>query len=80
MIIQAAILYKKNIYVGKRHHNCIMAAHHATGDKPIIWMQWFIDDAWFFLSRKEAAAVAINCWQIEKLKHDKEELYSEDLY
>lgn len=80
MIVQAAILYKNKVYIGKRHCDCIMVAHHATWDKPIIWVQWFIDDLWRFVNRKEAAVVALKEKQIEKLSYSKDELYSEDLY
>lgn len=80
IIKESAIVYKWLIYTWRRHNDCIKKAHEATWDKPIKWIQGFVDKFWGFHTRKEAAKIAILYEQIEELSYSKDELYSEDLY
>lgn len=79
-IKESAIIYKWITYTWKRHCNCIIKAYKATGDKPIICEQGFIDTNWKFISRLVAGRIAIKSGQIKKLKFSKNKLFSEDLY
>jgi len=78
MIKEAAIRKRGKIYTGKRHHHILNAAlpfgYLRNGE------QGFVDDEGNFLTREEAAIVAIKCGQIKKLKYHKTRLFSEDLY
>lgn len=75
MIKQAAIYHQGTVYVGDRHRNIISTY------KPTIDLskaeQGFITSNHLFVSREEAAKIALACGQIKK---PKKKLISEDLY
>lgn len=78
----AAILVDNIIFVGKRHHN-ILQALSECGYIPAELQkcpQGFVDNNGMFLTRIEAAQIALENGQITKLKFHKQELFSEDLY
>lgn len=86
MIIASAILYKGFVFTSPnpgRHHNVIRKIVEVIKcdfvQSEAINPQGFIDEHGNFLNRKEGAAYAIKCKQIEKLKWPPD-LYSEDLW
>jgi hypothetical protein len=80
MIKEAAVLKNGKIYPGRRHHNCIHDAIKDGCEPPITSTeQGFVTDAGVFVTRTEAAKIAIECGQIKGLKWPPL-LYSEDLY
>lgn len=82
-ICSAAILGRDGVhYVGHRHHDAILAATEVKFGLGQVSNedQGFIDEEGNFLNRKQAAARAIQCGQIEQLKWPAHGLFSEDLY
>ncbi len=79
-IIQSAIIHKGKMYVGRRHHEIIHNIFIATGDRPITGEQGFVTSEGKFVSRVEAAQIALKANQIAELKYHSTELFSEDLY
>lgn len=83
MIKFAAIRDGDLIFIGKRHHNCIATMIDCGYPAPISepkFPQGFVTSDGKFVDRKEAAQIALENRQIEKLKYSKTDLYSEDLY
>ena len=76
-IEQSAILVNDCIYTGKRHSDAISSAAEKTGMKPVRGEQGFVTNAGRFVSRKEAAKIAFEAGQTEKLE---DELFSEDVW
>lgn len=80
MIKSAAILKNGQILIGRCHSDIIHQYYPTMGkfrsDRDI---QGFVDENNRFLTREEAAKIALECKQIKKLKYSKTELYSEDL-
>jgi len=87
-IICAAIrLDSGKIYYGHRHPHCIEAMNgelswtmNRQQIKTIGKLQGFITSNNRFVDRTEAAIIALEAKQIEKLNYSTTELYSEDLY
>jgi len=80
MIVQSAIRYKGEIYVGRRHSDVItLMSKIPNMPKPIQGEQGFVDAKRNFYDRITAGKIAIECGQIEKLNWPPR-LYSEDLY
>lgn len=81
MIKEAAIRQDRVIYTGRRHHDIIHRMVLKLGmPRPIRGEQGFITDTGLFVDRKQAARIAIECGQIDRLKYSDTELFSEDLY
>ena len=82
MIKEAAILHEGKLYTGKRHCNVIRNIIAETNCKHVGGksVQGFITDTGEFVSREEAAKIALACGQIKALKFSTKELFSEDLY
>lgn len=80
MILAAAILKDGVIYTGKRHCNIINDSpkHLRVGKGPHV--QGFVDHEGNFLNREDAARHAKLWGQVEKLKFNSKELFSEDLW
>lgn len=80
MIVQSAIRYKGEIYVGRRHSDIISILSKMPGmPRPIQGEQGFVDKHRNFYDRVTAGKMAIACGQIKKLNWPPN-LYSEDLY
>jgi hypothetical protein len=78
----AAVLVDGLIFIGKRHHNVFQTLFDC-GYEPAESQkcpQGFVGSNGKFLTRTEAAKVALASGRITKLKHSTTELYSEDLY
>lgn len=80
MIIEAAIMQNGKMYRGLRHHMIIRQIVQETGIKPVDGEQGFVTDKGEFVSREDAAKIAIECGQIKELKYSSTLLFSEDLY
>lgn len=86
-IVEAAIRIGDRVWTGHRHHNVFHTILKETGKSAydiekklgIRHEQGFITDTGEFLDRIEAAKIALESGQIEKLNHPPN-LYSEDLY
>jgi hypothetical protein len=85
VITSAAIRYKQTVYRGKNHAECIVAAHKATGDKPIRGEQGFtVMDRRVeitperFVDRREAKKIARRSGQLAYSRVG-DELFSEDI-
>lgn len=76
------------VVLGRRHPDCISTVLCLTGKRTVQLaddgvgrtMQGFLTNTNRFVSREEAAIIAINSNQIDSLKYSEETLYSEDLY
>jgi len=76
------------VVLGHRHPDCISTVLCLTGRRTVELaddgvgktMQGFLTNTNRFVSRKEAAIIAINSKQISKLNYSDDTLYSEDLY
>lgn len=71
------------VFSGWRHHNCLYQMVAITGlydNAANHGVQGFLTNKNRFVDRKEAAKIALEAKQIEKLEYSSEELYSEDLY
>lgn len=81
-IIQSAIFFQGEYYLGKRHHNCIKTIIEQTGVKrvPGSAPQGFWTDKGRFLTREEGAKLALANGQIKALKYHRTLLFSEDLW
>lgn len=87
-VVAAANWYNGYILVGARHWDSLMQQQAtAVGGSKLLrdWaegeeIQGFVDQYRNFLTREEAAIIALEAGQIEKLKFSKDELFSEDLY
>lgn len=82
-IKEAAILHTDGkVYTGRRHHNVIATIVKETGVKRVGTgsIQGFVTEDGEFVDREVAARIALACGQIEKLKYNPRELFSEDLY
>lgn len=66
-IVASAILLDGIAYTGLRHHQIIGYLAEAGFPTPIRGEQGFIDDTGRFLSRKDAAALALASGQVTKL-------------
>jgi hypothetical protein len=83
LIVAAAIKYNNVIYTGTRHAFIIRnirekfpnAKFYISGEQ-----QGFVDDKGNFLSRAEAAQVAIKAGQITKLRWSDTDLFSEEMW
>jgi len=71
------------VFSGHRHHHCLHQmcamtgkAQHEVGGE----VQGFLTNFNRFVDRKEAATIALESNQIEKLTFSKKDLYSEDIY
>ena len=81
-IMFAAILVDGLIFLGKRHHNIIQTLAECGYSSKTIQQspQGFVTSIGGFVGREEAAQIALDCGQIDKLKFSSRELFSEDLY
>lgn len=82
MIIAVAIRTEQDIYElprPARHHNIIRELAGRGHSIPIIGEQGFIDDQRGFVTREEAAQIALDQGQIGRL-HAPPNLFSEDLW
>ena len=76
------------VILGHRHPDCISTVLCLTGKRTVQFaddgvgktMQGFLTNTNRFVSREEAAIIAIDSKQIAKLNYSDETLYSEDLY
>lgn len=70
------------VYTGRRHHEIIRKICQDTGCQKVTGksIQGFVTEDGEFLTRAEAAKVALASGQIKKLKYNSVELFSEDLY
>lgn len=68
------------VICGLRHNNCIAIFNLVNGNKSIPKEEGFLTTANRFVSRKEAAQIALSTKQITKLSYFKDELDSSDLY
>jgi len=81
-ILGSAIKHKGEVFLGKRHSDCIKAivserdVKKVNGDSP----QGFFTTHGRFVDRVEGAKVALRARQISGLKFSKTELFSEDLW
>jgi len=80
MIKESAIVQNGVVYTGRRHHDVIRKIVETTGIRPVTGEQGFVTDDGRFVSREEAAKIALSCGQIQKLTFHSRELFSEDLY
>jgi len=80
MIKESAIKQDGKVFTGKRHHNIIKDMVRLGIKTPINGEQGFVTDDGKFVSRKEAAKIALESGQIKKLKFNQKSLFSEDLY
>lgn len=81
MIKESAILLDGVVYTGHRHHNIIHDLAERGFKTPIGGEQGFVTEAGEFVTREEAAKIAIECGQVEAAKmHRPDVLFSEDLY
>lgn len=81
MIIASAIKHNGVVYPGKRHDDCIRTIQKIFNFKVVGFPnQGFIDEKGNYYDRKRAAVHAIKCGQIKKLRYQKEDLFSEDLW
>jgi len=82
MIKESAILFEGTVYTGRRHHDVIRKIIQETGVKKVGGQhpQGFVTDTGEFVDREQAAKIALECGQIEKLKYSSTLLFSEDLY
>lgn len=76
-IVESAVIHEGLIFTGKRHSDAIKTAVETTGIKPVRGTQGFMTDLGLFVTREEAAKIALDAGQI---KEPKEILYSEDLW
>lgn len=79
-IIAAAVVHKGKVYQGKRHGLIIHEIVKETGDRPITGEQGFVTSTGRFVSREDAAVIALKRGQIKKLKFNNTQLFSEDLW
>lgn len=82
-IIKSAIKYPNGkIFTGKRHNNCFEEAWKKNEPLPKKGSreQGFMTSENKFVSREEAAKIALRNGQVEKLKFSETRLFSEDLY
>ena len=71
------------VFTGFRHLQCIKMMHYLTGKNHSNvgeYIQGFLTTKNRFVDREEAAKIALNSKQIEKLRYNKYKLFSEDLY
>jgi len=71
------------VFCGHRHPHCIHQMHAMTGKNQSQvgeYIQGFLTNTNQFVDRKEAAKIALESGQIEKLSFSKNYLFSEDLY
>ena len=83
LIVAAAIKYNDKIYTGTRHAFIIREIREKFPNVKFYIngkQQGFVDDKGNFLSRSEAAQVAIKSGQITKLRWSDTELFSEELW
>lgn len=76
----AAILADKIIFVGKRHHNVVMTMHECGYKNINDYPQGFVTDKGTYVSREDAAIIALKNGQVKELKFSSRQLFSEDLY
>lgn len=76
-IEMSAVLHEGSIYTGKRHPDAIRLAVEKTGKKPINRELGFVTNTGRFVSREEAAKIALSAGQITEAK---DKLFSEDLW
>jgi hypothetical protein len=79
-ILCSAVKHEGMIFCGKRHHDAIKVAVETTNVMPVKGEQGFLTSENNFVSRKEAAKIAIAAGQIKELRFSNTELFSEDLY
>lgn len=87
MIVASAVWHKGHVYTGRRHNNAIHNAVVATGIKPVVGVQGFVNEKGEFLDRLVAAKHAIECGQVKVGDPDSGgrpfegiKLYSENLW
>ena len=81
-IVGVAILHNGTVWslpAPKRHHDVIRDIAEATGETDIFGIQGFVTKGGYFLTRPDAAEVALRYGQITALSHPPD-LYSEDLW
>jgi hypothetical protein len=80
-IVLAAITFKGEIYVGRRHCEILRYIKERTGAKKVggQWPQGFVTSEGRFVEREEAAKIALKSGQIEKLKFSSYQLFSEEI-
>jgi urease beta subunit len=82
MIVVAAVKHCGKVFTGARHHLAIRAAVAQTGVRPVKGgeHQGFLDEAGNWHDRTNAATHALACGQINALKFNPRELFSEDVW
>lgn len=65
------------IYCGLRHNNILWQGKHVSRDP---YDQGFLTSKGTFVNRTDAAKIALEAGQIEKLSYSSTQLFSEDLY
>ena len=80
-IVLAAIVFEDEIYVGRRHCEIINYIVQRTGTKRVSGScpQGFVTSEGRFVDREEAAKIALESGQIEKLKCSSYQLFSEEI-
>jgi len=71
------------VFCGHSHLMCLHQMIAMTGKRQAevgAYEEGFITSTNRFVTREEAAKIALSCKQIEKLKYSSKDLYSEDLY
>ncbi len=77
-IASAAILENGKVFVGKNHASIVHAIFEET-HKRVRGKQWFVTEDGKFVTREEAAKIALASKQITHLSFHSKELFSEDL-
>ena len=65
------------IYCGYRHHNILWQGKHVSRNQK---HQGFLTSKGRFVSREEAATIALDAGQTDDLNYNSNKLFSEDLY
>ena len=79
-ITQAAILLEGKVWTGRRHCHIIAEIAASTNICPVRGIQGFVTSACRFVDRKEAAKLALASGQVNHLKFQPDELFSEDVW
>jgi hypothetical protein len=81
-IKEAAMMFRGIMYTGRSHALIMNDIRVATGVLKILQRDaefGFVTTTGRFVDRKEAAKIALACGQIERLRYQPDELYSEEL-
>lgn len=79
LIKAAAILHEGEVYQGRRHSE-IIADMRSRGIRGAVGKQGFVTIKDEFVTREQAARIALKCGQVKELKFNKHALFSEDLW